>query len=122
MRTAKSGKPRDEARTPWMRSTLLGCSVQLVEDERWAADLAACEASDGAVHADGGGVIVEVDCAVDALQVAGFGAAVDAHVITDVQPGERLGGVDPPVFRSAFDRISDLNRIWKRACIRNRDG
>ncbi len=37
------------------------CFGEFVEGEGWAADLAGVEASDGAVQADGGALVVEVD-------------------------------------------------------------
>ena len=66
--------------------------LEPVEDEWWAADLAAFEAADGLVDADGGGLVVEVDDrSVDAVQVAGAGVVVDADAVADAELGERLG-------------------------------
>jgi hypothetical protein len=65
--------------------------VEPVKDEWRAADLAALEAADRAVQADSGAALVELDDgAVDAVEVAGAGVAVDPHAVTDAELGERL--------------------------------
>jgi len=52
----------------------------------------ALEAADGLVHANGGGLVVEVDDrSADAVEVAGAGVVVDADAVADAELGERLG-------------------------------
>jgi hypothetical protein len=62
-------------------------------DKWWAADLAACEAADWLVDADGGGLVVEVDDrSVDAVEVAGAGVVVDADAVVGALARGRASG------------------------------
>jgi hypothetical protein len=73
----------------------LACSGELLEGERRAADLAGVEAAYGAVQADGGPFVVELDDgSVETLEVAGADGAVDAHLVADAQLGQRGRGAD----------------------------
>ena len=75
--------------------SLSGGWVEPVEDQGWAADLAALETANGAVHADGRGAVIEFDHdALDAVEVAGCCVVVDPHAVADVQHRERFVGVD----------------------------
>lgn len=60
-----------------------------------AADLAGVEASDEAVQADGGSLVVDLDDrAMEAVEVAGADRVVDPHVLADAEFGEDGRGAD----------------------------
>ena len=71
----------------WRSRGLLGFSgggLKAVQHEWRAADLAALEAPDRAVHTDDGGVLVEFDDdALGAMQVAWARLMVDLHAVPD---------------------------------------
>jgi hypothetical protein len=88
-------------------------SGEPIENEGWAADLAALEAADGPVDANRRALIVEVhDRAVDAVQVAWTGTVVDADAVADAELGESLGRVDRlQQIKAGTDRLGDRGEV-----------
>jgi predicted nucleotidyltransferase len=69
--------------------------AESVKGERRAADLAALEASDRAVHPHESCMLVKLNVhAVDAVQIARAGVMVDLHAVADVEHRERFVRVD----------------------------
>lgn len=88
----------------------LACSGELLEGERRAADLACVEAAYGAVQADGGPLVIELDDgAVETLEVAGADGVVDAHLVADAQLGQRGRGVD-----GMQEMVAGVDRVGER--------
>ncbi len=92
------------------------------------------KASDGAVQADGGPFVVELDNgAVETLEVAGADGVVDADLVADAQLGQRGRGADGVQEMAAgvdgvgesgevLVKLAVCHRVKQRACGRDRRG